>query len=165
MQISLLNLIDNTKIYKTFRKLRWKNGCYCPFCHSNKLRKRGKHSRHEGCQRYECLKCDRRFDDLTGTIFSGRHQSVAVWVVYVYLMGLNVSNAQIAQELSLCGSNGQKILIVTNYGGCRKPLSLQNIGETASLLFWNALETARCKSHFIVAGIDSIKRTMGTVLE
>jgi transposase-like protein len=91
------------------RKLRWKNGYYCPFCDSNKLRKRGKHSHHEGCQRYECLKCNRRFDDVTGTIFSGRHQSAAVWVVYIYLMGLNVSNAQIAQELGLCESDSQKM--------------------------------------------------------
>jgi transposase-like protein len=131
MQISLLNLIDDTKIYKLFRKLRWKNGCYCPFCHSNKLRKRGKHSRHKDCQRYECLKCDRRFDDVTGTIFSGRHQSVAIWVVYIYLMGLNVSNAQIAQELGLCGSDSQKMaeIIRTEVVALKPEVKLSNIVE------------------------------------
>jgi transposase-like protein len=101
--------MDETKIYKLFRKLRWLNGCYCPFCQSNKLRKRGKHSRHPGCQRYECRKCQRRFDDLTGTIFSGRHQSVAKWVLFCYFMGLNASNAQIGQELGLCPSDSQKM--------------------------------------------------------
>jgi transposase-like protein len=109
MEISILELIDTTKIYKLFRKIRWKNGSYCPFCHSNKLHKKGHHSRHEGCQRYTCIKCSRRFDDLTGTIFSGRHQSVAVWILYSYFMGLNVSSTQIAKELGLCQSDSQKM--------------------------------------------------------
>jgi transposase-like protein len=105
MKISILDLIDVIKIYKLFRKIRWKNGCHCLFCGSNKIHKKGWHSRHEGCQRYKCLKCHRQFDDLTGTIFSGRHQSVVVWVLYCYFMGLNVSNSQIAQELGLCQSD------------------------------------------------------------
>ena len=53
--------------------------------------------------------CAKRFDDLTGTIFSGRHQSITVWISYVYLLGLNVSNAQIAQELDLCASDSQRM--------------------------------------------------------
>jgi transposase-like protein len=131
MQISLLHLIDDSKTYKLFRKLRWKNGYYCPFCDSNKLRKRGKHSRHEGCQRYECLKCNHRFDDVTGTIFSGRHQSAAVWVVYIYLMGLNVSNAQIAQELGLCDSDSQKMseTIRSEVVALKPEVKLSNIVE------------------------------------
>lgn len=28
-------------------------------------------------QRYECKDCGKRFDDLTGTIFSGHHQSLS----------------------------------------------------------------------------------------
>ena len=53
--------------------------------------------------------CAKRFDDLTGTIFSGRHQSITVWISYLYLLGLNVSNAQIAQELDLCASDSQRM--------------------------------------------------------
>ncbi len=53
--------------------------------------------------------CAKRFDDLTGTIFSGRHQSITVWISSLYLLGLNVSNAQIAQELGLCASDSQRM--------------------------------------------------------
>jgi hypothetical protein len=53
--------------------------------------------------------CTKRFDDLMGTIFSGRHQSIVVWISYLYLLGLNVSNVQIAQELDLCASDSQRM--------------------------------------------------------
>jgi hypothetical protein len=38
---------------------------------------------------------------LTHTIFAGHHQSLRIWILCLYLMGLNLSNAQIAQELDL----------------------------------------------------------------
>lgn len=40
-------------------------------------------------------------DDLTGTVFEGHHQPLKVWVLCLYLMGLNLSNRQIAAELGL----------------------------------------------------------------
>jgi hypothetical protein len=43
----------------------------------------------------------RQFDDLTGTIFEGHHQPLRVWVLCLYFMGLNLSNAQIAAELDI----------------------------------------------------------------
>ncbi len=52
-------------------------------------------------QRYECHDCDRRFDALTDTIFAGHHQPLKVWVLCLYFMGLNLSNEQIAHELSV----------------------------------------------------------------
>ena len=55
---------------------------------------KGKNNRHPGCRRYGCLKCGKRFDDLTGTIFSGHHQPLRVWMICLYLMGLNVSNGR-----------------------------------------------------------------------
>jgi transposase-like protein len=109
MKLRLHNLLDENKVYQTIRQLRWKYGCHCPFCRSNKVRKRGKNHRHSGCQRYECQKCVRRFDDLTGTVFSKRHKTISVWISYVYFMGLNVSNVQIAQELGLCQSDSQQM--------------------------------------------------------
>lgn len=52
-------------------------------------------------QRYECHACHKRFDDLTDTIFAGHHQPLKVWILCLYFMGLNLSNEQIAHELSL----------------------------------------------------------------
>jgi hypothetical protein len=52
-------------------------------------------------QRYRCSGCGRRFDDLTGTALAGHHRPRRLWVLCLYLMGLNLSNRQIAQELGL----------------------------------------------------------------
>ena len=51
--------------------------------------------------------CSGRFDDLTGTVLAGHHLPLRVWVLCLYLMGLNVSNRQIAGELGLCPSDAQ----------------------------------------------------------
>ena len=58
-------------------------------------------------QRYRCKACAGRFDDLTGTVLAGHHQPLRVWVLCLYLMGLNLSNRQIAQELGLSGPDVQ----------------------------------------------------------
>lgn len=65
------------------------------------MTKRGKHETHPARQRYVCGQCERQFDDLTGTLFAGRHQPLRTWIACLYLMGLNLSNQQIAQELSV----------------------------------------------------------------
>ena len=52
-------------------------------------------------QRYRCAGCDTRFDDLSGTVLAGRHRPLRLWVLCLYLLGLNLSNRQIAQELDL----------------------------------------------------------------
>ena len=39
--------------------------------------------------------------DLTDSIFASRHQPLQTWIACLYLMGLNLSNQQIAQELDL----------------------------------------------------------------
>ena len=58
-------------------------------------------------QRYRCDDCRLRFDDLTGTVLAGRHRPLRVWVSCLYLMGLNLSNRQIARELDLGVSDVQ----------------------------------------------------------
>jgi len=52
-------------------------------------------------QRYGCKACQRKFDDLTNTVFAGHHQPLKIWVLCLYFMGLNLSNTQIARELDL----------------------------------------------------------------
>jgi len=103
----LNDLIDESKCYEEVRRKRWPNGVRCPCCTSNKINKRGKNHRQQECRRYTCQNCGKRFDDLTGTILMGRHQSLSVWFAYLYMMGLNLSNRQIAKELNLDESDGQ----------------------------------------------------------
>ncbi len=80
---------------------RWKTGVCCPRCSSFSVIKRGKDDTELHRQRYQCKDCGAHFDDLTDTIFAGHHQPLRMWILCLYLMGLNLSNQQIAQELDL----------------------------------------------------------------
>jgi transposase-like protein len=98
---NIQDLIDDEKCYAEVRKLRWPERVCCPKCGSAEVTKRGKHTRQKQRQRYHCQACSKDFDDLTDSIFEGHHQPLKVWVLCLYLMGLNLSNQQIAQELGL----------------------------------------------------------------
>lgn len=56
-----------------------------------------------------CRSCGKRFDDLSETVLGGHHQPVTVWVLCLYLMGLNLSNRQIAKELELNKDDAQQM--------------------------------------------------------
>lgn len=99
--ISIKHLVSKAECHETIRRLRWQEGVYCPHCGGDETLKRGFDGPERFLQRYECKMCGRRFDDLTGTALSGHHQPLSVWVLCLYFMGLNLSNAQIAQELDL----------------------------------------------------------------
>lgn len=99
--LTLAGLIDDAKCYATVRQMRWPHGVCCIDCESTSVSKRGKHATYPARQRYACGDCGRQFDDLTGSLFAGRHQPLQSWIACLYLMGLNLSNQQIAQELSL----------------------------------------------------------------
>jgi transposase-like protein len=98
-------LIDETKCYEMIRKLRWESGVRCVKCSNWNVKKNGVEK--DGRQNYSCNNCGKYFDDVTNTIFSGHHQSVKIWVLCLYFMGLNLSNLQIAKELDLCESDVQ----------------------------------------------------------
>jgi transposase-like protein len=99
--VNIRDLIDDAKCFETVRALRWPDGVSCPHCASAAVIKDGKDDTQAQRQRYLCQACRKRFDDLTGTIFAGHHQPLRTWVVCLYLMGLNLSSRQIAQELDL----------------------------------------------------------------
>ena len=106
---NIQELIDEAKCYEEVRKLRWPTGVRCARCGSGTIRKRGFHNRHTHRQRYRCGECQAQFDDLTGSIFEGHHQPLRVWMIGLYLMGLNLSNQQIAKELGLNRSDVQEM--------------------------------------------------------
>ena len=99
--INLQTLIDEQKCYETVRQLRWHEGVTCCKCGSKQVVKRGFDETQPHRQRYQCQACQSRFDDLSGTIFAGHHQPLQVWILCLYLMGLNLSTHQIAAELNL----------------------------------------------------------------
>jgi len=99
--INLQSLMDDAKCFATVRDMRWPGGVQCPHCESPEITKQGHDDTQPERQRYLCKSCERRFDDLTDTIFAGHHQPLRVWILCSYLMGLNLSSAQVAQELDL----------------------------------------------------------------
>ncbi len=101
LSLNLTHLIDDGKCYETVRQMRWTTGVCCPKCKSSEVNKRGKDETQPARQRYQCKTCNANFDDLTDTIFAGHHQPLRMWILCLYLMGLNLSNRQIAQELDL----------------------------------------------------------------
>jgi len=104
--LKLHDLIDDAKCYQTVRQMRWPQGVVCPHCTSTQVAKRGRDETQPQRQRYKCGHCGRHFDDLSTiegfeTVFAGHHQPLRTWILCLYLMGLNLSNQQIAQELDL----------------------------------------------------------------
>ena len=120
MQVNIKNLIDDAQCYDTVRELRWAKGTQCPSCNTKNVIKRGYDETEPDKQRYECKKCAKRFDDLTGTIFSGHHQPLKVWILCLYFMGLNLSNKQIAKELDLSHSDVQQMTTQLRKGVIKK---------------------------------------------
>jgi transposase-like protein len=99
--VNLSSLIDDAKCYELVRQHRWPDGVRCPSCDGAAVARHGRDDTRPDRQRYRCKVCGSRFDDLTGTVLAGHHQPLRVWVLCLYLMGLNLSNRQIAQELDL----------------------------------------------------------------
>lgn len=108
--VNIKNLIDDAKCYEVIRKLRWPKGkVRCPFCESTHVIRNGHDETEPERQKYNCKKRHRYFDDLTRTIFMGHHQPLRVWILCLYLMGLNQSNRQIAKELDLNEGDAQQM--------------------------------------------------------
>src|SRR3954469_7862369 len=122
MLVNILGITDDAKCCEMVRRLRWPDGTRCPHCDSAHVVKQGRDDTEPQRQRYECRACGRRFDDLTDTIFGGHHQPLRVWVLVLYLMGLNLSNEQIAKELGLDPDAAQRMTTALRAGVVlRKP--------------------------------------------
>jgi transposase-like protein len=99
--VNLSALIDDAKCFELVRQHRWPDGARCPGCGSAAVARHGRDDTQPYRQRYRCPACGSRLDDLTGTALAGHHRPLRVWVLCLDLMGLNLSNRQIAQELGL----------------------------------------------------------------
>lgn len=151
--ITIQNLVDNTKCFETIRALRWPEGVTCPHCDSTQITKQGWDETQPERQRYGCKACQRKFDDLTDTVFAGHHQPLKIWVLCLYFMGLNLSNAQIARELSLNESDIQEMT---------QQLRAGIVTKKPEVILENEVE---CDEVYIVAGHkgqpDVVKKKAG----
>src|SRR5947208_6967180 len=105
--VNLSGLLDEANCFALVRQHRWPDGVRCPDCDSAVVIRNGHDEGQRHRQRYLGKACHGRFDDLTGTVLAGHHQPLRLWVLCLYLMGLNLSNRQIARELDLCVSDVQ----------------------------------------------------------
>src|SRR3712207_8539882 len=105
--VNLSALIDDAKCFALVRQHRWPEGVRCPACGGASVVRDGCDDRQAHRQRYRCKACAGRFDDLTGTVLAGHRRPLRVWVLGLYLMGLNLSNRQIARGLGLGASDVQ----------------------------------------------------------
>jgi transposase-like protein len=122
MELRIQSLISDESCYEVVRKMRWGAGVKCPHCEAKDIVRRGRDEQEKGRQRYECKGCGKRFDDLTNTVFAGHHQSLKVWMIFLYFMGLNLSTRQIAQELNLNKDDAQRMAEILRSGVVeRKP--------------------------------------------
>jgi transposase-like protein len=140
LMLNIQALIDDAKCYDTVRSLRWPDGVRCPDCDSGQVIKRGRDETQPHRQRYQCSRCHRRFDDLTGTIFAGHHQPLRVWVLCLYFMGLNLSNEQIARELDLNPDDAQRMTTQLREGIVQRQPAVVLSGEV------------ECDEVYVVAG-------------
>jgi len=138
--LNLRAIVDDAKCFETVREIRWPEGVRCVHCGADTVAKHGRDETQPERQRYRCRTCNRYFDDLTGTIFEGHHQPLKVWILCLYLMGLNLSNSQIAQELDLHPSDALRLTQQLRQGVvARKPE-----GKLA--------EEVECDEVYVVAG-------------
>jgi transposase-like protein len=152
-------LIDNAKCYQTVRDLRWPNGTTCPHCHSPRVVSKGRddtqknrflalqqHLTGLGRRRYQCKTCQKRFDDLTNTIFAGHHQPLQTWILCLYFMGLNLSNQQIALELGLNKDDVQAML-AHKTAPCKLITGTQHNRSNCTLIQEIVRKQDRCAAH------------------
>ena len=126
---TLSALLDEAKCFALVRRHRWPDGVHCPACDGSAVIRDGCDEIQRSRQRYRCKACAGRFDDLTGTVLAGRHQPLRVWVLCLYVMGLNLSNRQIAGELGLCGSAVQTMTAQLRRGRAAKAPAVELTGE------------------------------------
>jgi transposase-like protein len=122
VQVNIKHLIDDVQCYQTVRAWRWPDGIACPSCESKHVIKRGFDDTDPARQRYECTDCHTRFDDLTDSLFAGHHQPLKVWILCLYVMGLNLSNDHIAHALAVHGRDGQQRTTQLREGMVKKSL-------------------------------------------
>jgi hypothetical protein len=73
-------------------------------------------------------------------LLAGHHQPLRVWVLVLYLMGLNLSNEQIAQELDLDADDAQRMTTQLREGIVQRKPQVTLSGEV------------ECDEVYVVAG-------------
>ena len=120
IELQLHKLLDELRCYEILRGIRWSEGVCCVSCGGVVVVKNGVSGSEGCCQHYKCTSCGSKFDDLSGTIFSGSHQGLTSWITCLYLMNLNVSMLQIGKELEISEDTAQHMCGLIREGVVKK---------------------------------------------
>jgi transposase-like protein len=142
MLIQLHKLLDVAQCYSLLRSVRWPEGTVCPACLATDIVKNGKDPHQIHCQHYKCKSCKTYFDDLTDTVFSGSHQGIHQWITVLYMMNLNTSMAQIADELDITEMTAQNMCAIIREGVVKKNLFL-SLASTLKLMNVMSLQVTK----------------------
>jgi len=79
------------------------------------------------------------------TIFADHHQPLKIWVLCLYFMGLNLSNAQIARELDLNEADVQQMTRQLQSGivNKRPVVVLEGEVECDEVMGWRGIKANR----------------------
>ena len=100
--LKITDLMGDAQCYEQLRELRWGKGpVRCPRCDSDDCHEKGTSNKGPENRKYHCADCGRSFNDLTGTLFAESNLPLKAWMGCLYLMNLNTSNHQIANELGV----------------------------------------------------------------
>jgi transposase-like protein/DNA-binding transcriptional ArsR family regulator len=91
-----VGLPDTEDCLQALRRSRWPDGIRCPNCGSVDVIKKGTTSK--GAQRYKCHTCERKFNDLTGTLFADHRLSIPEMFHIIREMNAT-ETTQIARQL------------------------------------------------------------------
>jgi len=107
IDINPLEILTEEKCAEFLREIRWVNGPECPYCGSLNVRKRGKY---ESYFKYECLDCNRIFNDKTGTIFYKSHLPLKYWCAAMILNDLGYSILKISRILNISYDSAYRLI-------------------------------------------------------
>lgn len=133
-----------TGLLKSIRENRFNNGLACVHCGSTSVRRNGKY---RSRQRYLCKDCNKTFNDLTNTPFSGSRYPEK-WVKYVEMMVEGYTLPKIAKRLKIHISTAfywrHKILSALGSLGFEQ---LQGIVESDETFFKESMKGKREITH------------------
>ena len=108
--IRITDVMNESECFKRLRKSKWVNDeVICPRYSSNSCVRIDEKSDQSLLRKYKCKACNRHFNDLTNTIFQSSNLPLKTWYGCIYLLGLNVSNRQIAQEIGVSEKTAQNM--------------------------------------------------------
>lgn len=137
------NTTDDSTWYQTVREMRWPTGVIGPKCAAAHVLKQGRDHTPPFRQKYLCKHGSSHFDDLTDTSFAGHHQSLCMWILCLYFLGLTLAKQQMAHEFDLHTEDVQQLTTQLREGIVKKSQRVNSVGQETvlKLMAWPGIRS------------------------